>query len=168
MQNKKLHNIKSSGFKTPNAYFESFDDMFFDKLSYKNQLDSIKGTGFKVPKDYFESLNDSILDKHLKSKETKVIPLFNRKNLIYISSTSAAILLLFYLSVFENKPTFENLKTETVNNYIINENISPYEMAALLGDEQIQESIAIEHNFSEDNLEYYLLNNADIESLMIE
>lgn len=168
MKNKKLHNIKSTGFKTPKDYFESFDDKIFSKLNTESQLDAIKETGFKVPDDYFESFNDTIFEKNLGETESKVIQLFSKRNLIYVSSIAAAILLLFNLSIFEITPTFDNLETETVENYIIDENISSYEIAALLSDEHIEEGIIIDYSINEDNIEEYLLNNADIEALMIE
>ncbi len=168
MKNKKLHNIKSAGFKIPNDYFESFDEKIFSKLNTESQLGAIKETGFKVPSDYFESFNDTILDKNLDEKESKVIQLFSKRNLIYISSIAAAILLLFNLSIFEIEPTFDNLEIETVENYIIDENISSYEIAALLSDEHINENIIINYSINEDHIEEYLLNNADIEALMIE
>ena len=164
MKNEKLHNIKSTGYKTPDDYFESFDEKIFSKLNIESPLDSIKETGFKVPGNYFESFTDAILDK----KESKVIQLFSKTNLIYISSIAAAILLLFNLSIFDNKPTFGNLDIETVESFIEDENISSYEIAALLTEEQIEENIIIDYSFSEDNIEEYLLDNADIEALMIE
>lgn len=168
MKNKKLHNIKSTGFKTPDNYFESFDDKIFSKLNTENPLDSIKKTGFKVPDDYFESFNNTIFEKSLGNKESKVIPLFSKRNLVYVSSIAAAILLLFNLSIFDNKPTFDNLDIETVESFIEDENISSYDIAALLTDEQIAEDIIIEFTVNEDNIEEYLLNNTDLEDLMLE
>lgn len=168
MKNKKSHNITSAGFKTPNDYFESFDDKIFSKLSTESQLDSIKEAGFKVPDTYFESFNDTVFEKNLGEKKAQVIQLFSKRNLIYVSSIAAAILLLFNLSIFEIKPTFDNLETVAVENYIIDENINSYEIAALLTDEHIEENIIIDYSINEDNIEEYLLNNADIEALMIE
>lgn len=168
MKNKKIHNIKSTGFKLPNDYFESFDDKVISKLNTESPLDSIKETGFKVPDNYFDAFSDTILEKNLGGKKSKVIQLFNKRNLIYVSSIAAAILLLFNLSIFDIKPTFDNLETETVENYIIDENIGSYEIAALLSDEHIEENIIIDYSINEDNIEEYLLNNADIEALMIE
>ncbi|WP_339894079.1 hypothetical protein [uncultured Algibacter sp.] len=168
MKYKKLHNINSAGFKTPHDYFESFDEKIISKLNAKSKLESIKETGFKVPDDYFESFNDSIFEKNLGEKESKVIQLFSIRNLIYVSSIAAAILLLFNLSIFEIKPTFDNLETETVENYIIDENISSYEIAALLSDEHIDEAFIIDYFVNDDNIEEYLFDNADIEALMIE
>lgn len=169
MKNKNLQHIKSAGFKTPANYFESFDENVFNKLNSKNQLNSIKETGFKVPDNYFESFNETSLNSNFRGKESKVISLFSKRNFIYASSIAAAIVVLFFnLSIFEISPSFDNLETETVENYIIDENISSYEIAALLTDAEIEEDIIIEHSFSEDNIEAYLLENADIEVLMIE
>lgn len=164
MKNKNLHHIRTTGFKSPDDYFESFDEKLFSKLKKESPLDTIKEIGFKVPDNYFESLNNQVLD----NSEPKVISLFNKRNLIYVSGIAAAILLLFNLSISDNKPSFDNLETETVKNYIIEENITSYEIASLLTEEQIEEGITIEHNFNEDTIEAYLLDNADIESLMIE
>jgi len=163
MKNKKLHNIKSAGFETPDDYFESFDEIIFSKLNTKSPLDSIKETGFKLPSDYFESFDEKVLEKEL-----KVTQLFCKRNLIYISSIAAAILLLFNLSIFESKPSFDNLDTETVESYMIDEDISSYEIAALLSDENLEENLIIDYSISEDTIKDYLLNNADIEALTIE
>lgn len=168
MKSKKSQHIKSTGFKAPDDYFESFDEKVFNKLNIEKPLDSVKETGFKVPDNYFKSLDNKVLEHTSNIEETKVIQLFSKRNLIYISSIAAAILLLFNLSIFESKPTFNNLDTETVENYIIDENITSYEIAALFTEAEIEDGIIIEHNFSEDNIEAYLLENADIETLIIE
>jgi len=168
MKNEKSHHIKSTGYKTPDNYFESFDEKILSKLNIENSLDAIKDTGFKVPKDYFKSLDTAILDKSLNEKESKVVQLFSKKNLIYISSIAAAILLLFGLSILESKPTFDNLEIETVEDYFINEPISSYEMASLLTDEQLEKELIIDYSFNQDSLEDYLLKNAEIEDLIIE
>ncbi|WP_298496728.1 hypothetical protein [uncultured Algibacter sp.] len=168
MKNKKLHNINSSGFKVPNDYFESFDEKILSQLNTNSQLDSIKGTGFKVPDNYFESLNNTILNNNIATKETKVIPLFNKRNLVYISSIAAVILLLFNLSLFENKPTFDNLDIDIVEGFIEYEDINTYEIAALFTNEQIVENITIDYTVNDEHIEEYLLNNADLEDLMLE
>ena len=52
-------------------------------------------------------------------ENTKVISLFNRKYIIYASSIAAAILLLFNLSVFDKKISWEDIDLESFENYII-------------------------------------------------
>ncbi len=168
MKNKKLHNIKSTGFKTPNDYFKSFEDNFFTKLDTESNLNSAKKTGFKVPDNYFENINIDIPSQDSKKQLSKVIPLVNKRNLIYISSIAATILLLFNLSVFKNAPTFSDLDIETVTNYVENEDYNAYELAAILTDEYIKENIIINHAINQNIIEQYLLDNGDIEALLIE
>jgi hypothetical protein len=168
MKDKNLHNIKSSGFKIPKDYFDTLDKKILNNIDDANALKNIKSTSFKVPENYFDTIEKQITDKLSKEQETKVISLINKKTIIYISSIAAAILILFNLSIFDNDPSFDNLETETVENYIINESISSYEIASLFTTDQLSESDFFEHEFDEKNLEEYLLNNADIEALMIE
>lgn len=169
MKNKDLHNIKSTGFKAPDDYFSSFDEKVFSKLDSESTLNTIKKTGFKVPENYFESLQAETLLKHAERKETKVIPLFSKRNLIYISGVAAAILLLFNLSVFDKNPSFDNLETNVVENYLMEEYFSTNDdIAALFTEDEIEQHVSIDHDFSESNIEEYLLNNADIESLLLD
>jgi hypothetical protein len=168
MKDKNLHNIKSAGFKIPKDYFDTLDKKILNNIDDANALKNIKSTSFKVPENYFDTIEKQITDKLSKEQETKVISLINKKTIIYISSIAAAILILFNLSIFDNNPSFDNLETETVENYIINESISSYEIASLFTTDQLSESDFFEYEFDEKNLEEYLLNNADIEALMIE
>ena len=167
MNNKKTHNIKSTGFNTPEGYFESFDEKILSKLDKMSPLEHLE-SGFNAPKDYFNTIEDRIIHVVSEQKNTKVISLFNKKSIIYVTSIAAAVLLLFNLSVFEKTPSFDKLDTETVENYFLNENISSYEIAAVLSDEELNDAISIDFNFDEENIEAYLLEHADIETLMIE
>ena len=53
MKKENLHNIKQSGFKTPNAYFDTIEDQIMSQISLKN---SNENSGFKVPDNYFETI----------------------------------------------------------------------------------------------------------------
>ena len=83
MKTNNLNKISNSGFKTPEKYFESFDDKLFDKLSEKAPLPGTKATGFKVPDAYFDIIENEILQK-IDDKDTPVIKLSSRKTLYYI------------------------------------------------------------------------------------
>lgn len=168
MKNKNLHNITSSGFKTPKDYFNTFEDEFFNKLNSEEKVFDIKSSGYKTPQDYFDNLEDRIINNLSKTKETPVISLLNKKTVIFISSIAAAALLIFNLSIFKSQPSFESLQTETVENFIIVDDISSYEIASLISDGQIDESEFVDHNLDKENIEEYLLEHSDIESLMIE
>ncbi|OEK07601.1 hypothetical protein A8C32_17545 [Flavivirga aquatica] len=168
MNNNNLHNIKSTGFTTSNDYFESFDEKMLSKLKNENYFDSIKNTGFKVSENYFDTLEDAIISKVSNEREPKVIQIFSKRNLVYISSMAAAILLLFNLAIFDDKPTFDSLDIETVENYIMNQNINSFEIASLLTDEELSEENFIQNQLEEKTIEDYILNNIEIEDLIIE
>ncbi|MCF7568573.1 hypothetical protein L3X37_09370 [Sabulilitoribacter arenilitoris] len=168
MKDKKLHNIKSTGFEVPKGYFDAFEENLLNKISKEENTLNVNSNGFKTPEGYFDSLEERIIQNLSEEKETKVIPLINRKTIIYISSIAAAVLLLFNLSIFESSFTVGDLETETVENYVIDENISSYEIASLLTEDELNEDNLVDYNFEEENIEEYLLNNADIEELLIE
>ena len=165
MKQNKLHNIKKTGFKAPDGYFNTLEDVVLSDIKLKTMSSD---SGFKLPEDYFNALEDTITNKVLTKTPTKVIPLFRKRPLIYISGIAAAVLLLFNLSIFKNKPTFDSLDFETVENYIINENIGSYEIAALLPEEDLLDENFIEYNVEEVTIKTYILNNLDVEDIIIE
>ena len=167
MKNNKLDKIKSSGFKSPTGYFESFDKHLFEKLEEKDVLAHIE-SGFNTPSDYFETLEHKITEKISSQNDIKVISLFNKKAIVYLSSIAAAIFILLNISIFEKNPSFDTLDMLTVENYIIDENISSYEIADVLQDETLDEDTFTEQPLDEEQLILFLLENTDIEDLMIE
>ncbi|MFD2727287.1 hypothetical protein [Hyunsoonleella rubra] len=168
MKDKKLHNIKSTGFKVPKDYFDSFEASMLDKIQNERHLNDISSAGFKTPQNYFDTLESKVFKKLSEEKDTKVVKFNFRQTMIYISGVAAAVLIILNLPIFESNPSFDNLETETVENYIIDENISSYEIASLMSDEELNENDFVNYNLDKENIEEYLLNNADLESLMIE
>lgn len=167
MNNKKSNNTKSPGFNLPDGYFESFDQKVLEKLDEKSSLKNLE-SGFKIPKDYFTTVENTIINKVTEQNNTKVISIFSKKNIIYVTSIAAAVLLLFNLSIFEKAPSFDNLDVETVENYLLDASISSYEIAAVLSDDELNNGISIDFKFEDESIEAYLLEHADIETLMIE
>ena len=162
MKQNRLHNIKETGYKTPKGYFESLEDQIISQI----KLSEFDTTGFKIPEGYLDSFESRVINS-LSEKETiKVISLFSKRTIIYASSIAAAILLLLNLSIFENDSW--DLEAQTVENYIIDEAISSYEIASLLEDEDLIEENFVNYNFSAENIENYVLDNADIEELILE
>src|SRR5690606_4754861 len=161
-----LKNIKASGFKTPENYFEGVEDSVLNQIHLK----SIEGSGFKIPEGYLDTLDDTIIAKASKNNDSKVINLFSRKNLLCMSSVAAAVLLLFNLSIFESKrvASFDTLDTATLENYILSEYIDSYEISSLMNNEEINEEAFIDYDFSDEHMEDYILNNIDIEGLFLE
>ena len=168
MKNKKLHNIDSPGFSVPKDYFESLDESLLNIINEEKLKELSSDSGFEIPKNYFDELGIR-LEKHLHSnKKSRVINLFDDKILRYATGVAAAIVILMALTLTNSKPSFDNLENETVENFVIDEDISSYEIASLLSEDQLDEEVFISHDLNEENLENYLLNTSDIEALIIE
>jgi hypothetical protein len=163
-----LNNIKETGFKTPDNYFDAIEDNIMDAIQQENSGDAAKETGFKTPEKYFDALEDVIINKIENDNSPKVIALFSKRNLIYASSIAAAILLLFNLSIFDKEDPWNSLENLTLENYIIDEGIDTYELAALLSEDYLLEEDFIQQNITDETLENYLLDNLDFEELIIE
>jgi len=80
-------------FKTPEGYFDSFQDRLLDKLASHEQVIP-KKQGFNVPDNYFETFQDNLSQK-LETKEVKVIQLFNTKRIIGFDASAAAMVCLY-------------------------------------------------------------------------
>lgn len=165
MKKNGLHNINKTGFKVPEDYFENLEDHLLSTAKLKDKNST---SGFKVPDNYFESFEDRLLQKVSKQKETKVISLFRKKHMLYAAGIAASILLLFNLSIFDNQTSWDDIDTETAENYVINENIGSYEIASLLDLDDIDETNFVDLNIKDEHIETYLENNAEIETLLIE
>lgn len=166
MKKNKLHNIKKIGFKTPENYFESFEDKLFERICESESIGGIQSTGFKVPKGYFNSVEDTVMHK-LNEGETRVVKLSSRKKLYYIAGIAASLVLLIAIFIGKGGST-EELSVEMVETYFENSDLDSYELAQLLADADILEEdfILIETEYNEENLESYLLENTDIESIL--
>ena len=162
MKQNKLHNVKETGFKTPDNYFESLEDQILSQV----KLSEVDHSGFKMPDGYLDSIESNVMNSLSHKGTTKVISLFSKRNIIYLSGIAATILLLLNLSIFE-KDSWD-IEAQTVENYIIGEAISSYEIALLLEDEDLIEENFVTHNFSDENIENYVLDNIDIEELILE
>ncbi|UKM64715.2 hypothetical protein GSB9_01272 [Flavobacteriaceae bacterium GSB9] len=167
MKDKKMHSIKKTGFKVPNNYFDTLEDDLLPEIKLKTNLER---SGFTVPKTYFSDLDSDIINKIQKENEPKVISIVSKKNLIYISSVAAAVLLLFSLSVLNTKPetTFDSLDVQTVENYILEEDIGAYEINTTLTEDDFYAENFTDVTIDDDSFETYILNDINIEDIMLE
>lgn len=164
MKKDKLHNIKSNGFKTPDNYFESFEDSFFKSLNDNKVIDGINDAGFKVPEGYFDTIDEKVIN----NLEDKPVVLLNaRKTLYYVAGIAASLLLLFAIFINNGDKTQE-LSAEMVETYFENSDLDSYELAELLVNADILEEdfTLVETEYKEENLESYLLENTDIETIL--
>lgn len=167
MNNKNLNNIKSAGFKTPANYFESLDDAIFSKLEANNELGDNIASGFSVPNNYFETFDAKVLNALTKDNNPKVIPLFSIKKVAYISGIAASLVLAFALLFNKsNDVSFENLETASIEGYLMEEDITAYEIAPYLNAYEMNSDSFVENTINEATIEDYLLQNSDVEHLI--
>ncbi|WP_299129086.1 hypothetical protein [uncultured Winogradskyella sp.] len=166
MKQNELHNINTTGFKTPDQYFDGIEEKILKHLFDKGSLDSFKNTGFEVPKNYFDTVEDSMFSR-ISEEETRVIKLISKKNWHYVAGIAASLLLLLAVFINRNNNT-EELSVEMVENYLENSDLDSYELAELLSDVDLLEEdfIITETQYKEDSLEDYLLKNTDLESFL--
>ena len=151
----KIH--KNSAFKVPKVYFENFDEAFFNELELKNQ---VKESGFKTPDDYLDEFNASI-PRTLKSNNSRKI---NKKYSFYISGIAAALVLLLMFSL--PREEIQEISLETIENYLINEEDQSEALSNILTLEDLNDVSTLEVSYSE--IENYILQNASVETLLID
>ena len=166
MKKDKLHNIKSTGFKTPEHYFESFDDKLLERLSENESISGVVSPGYTVPNDYFKSVDDAILSK-IKTVDKPVIKLTSRSTFYYVAGIAASLLLLLAIFI-NNDQTEETFTLEMVEAYFEDRDLGSYELAQLLSEADLLEEdfTIIDTPYDEDNLELYLLENSDVEMII--
>lgn len=167
MKKDKQHNNISTGFKTPDQYFESFEDSLFKRINKKESIKGVKTSGYTVPKNYFDSVDDTILSQ-LKTSEKPVIKLKSRTTFYYVAGIAASFVLLLGL-VFNNNSsiTIDTLETSSLESYLFQEEYSNDELASLFLSSDIFEIDFINVNISEETLNQYL-ENIDTEYLIFE
>jgi len=134
--NKNNKHIKT-GFKTPDNYFNNFDEKVLKQLSNEESESVLPlETGFATPNNYFDNFEKKLshkvsieentqkqtgfvapenyfdnLDNEILNKttstETKVIKLFNKKQFLYVASIAAILVLSFFIL----NPSNSNLLT---------------------------------------------------------
>lgn len=165
---KNLNNINKTGFKAPKDYFDSLENQIFDSIKIDDALKGIDKTGFKMPDGYLNTVEDVIFSKLPTKDNQKVVSLFSRQNLLYLSGIAAAVLLFFSIFLNTTETTIETIDLELVENYIIYENIGSFEIAALLSEDDLTEDLFFQNTIIDDDFENYILENATIEDLLIE
>lgn len=171
MKKSQLHKIKETGFKTPDAYFDTFDQRLLDKMAVQKEMASITDAGYKVPDTYFENF-DAKLEARLKYEASqedhiKVIPMPFWRNAGLISGVAAALILMFTILQKSDTPlSINQVETASLEAYLNDENLNIYDIASLLDEEDLVLDNFVSTSFTEESLENYLLNNTSIEDLI--
>lgn len=153
MKKQKLHKVapilssisKKSGFKVPNAYFETLEVDVLSKIKAQELNSKIDKNSFKTPEAYFNSVEDIVIaklkaeslqqnknanvpDSYFDTIEASVISkLKTPKKVISLKTVSkylapiavaASLLLIFTLNINKKTITFESLATSDIEQFI--------------------------------------------------
>lgn len=169
MKKSKLYTIKEPGFKTPDAYFDNFDDRLFKKLTVQREMSKMNGTGYKVPEHYFINFDVKLEHRLKEVQQPKVSMLTPWRSAAYMSAAAAVLVVMF--TVFmksDDNLSIHQVETASIENYLNNENMTPYDIASFLNAEDIILEDFVANIFTDESLENYLLTNASIEDLITE
>ncbi|WP_298311688.1 hypothetical protein [uncultured Aquimarina sp.] len=160
-----LSDTRSSGLNVPDNYFDTFENQLMEKLNSEEKeasilVDRIK-TGLTTPERYFENVEEKILQKTITAhKETKVVSLFSRKNILYVSGIAAMIAIIISISIHKENDSFnfDNIDVADIQEYFEegNAEFSDAEIAELLDDETNLTDAFGNTELSEEELEDYL------------
>lgn len=133
-----LENNKiTSGFKTPDNYFDELPETILSKWNGEFNSSIIpSNTGFLTPEDYF-SKNEEKLVALIPAKKTKVVAL--RPKLYWVTSMAAVLLLSIMLPLFYNSNEITKTEVATQDYLELNaDEITEYEVGNLLDNEDLE------------------------------
>ena len=166
----------SSGFTTPDGYFddveESITNIIASQEEEKSILDHKISSGFSTPESYFESLEEKVLQKATKeTPKGKVISIFSKRNLLYISGIAALIAIIISVSINKGNTGLTDINTlelADIQEYFAEGNVelSNEDIASLLDEETNYADVFEEKEISEEELLEYL-SEEDLEDDII-
>ncbi len=162
---------KNKPFKTPEDYFEGFNDRLMERIS-KEPSSIPKEDGFVVPENYFETLQESITKK-LTAEETKVVTLKPYRKFYYAAASIAAVFLVIFGLQWNSvdEPTFEDLANSDIDAYFENNEfgLSMYEIGEVIPVHELEINDILENRFEENQVLDYLNENIeDYEALNLD
>lgn len=167
MKKDTLHNIKTTGFKTPEHYFEAFEERLFEGFEDIHPISGIETSGYIVPQNYFETV-DSKITRKLKAEDQPEIRLTPRTTFYTIAGIAASFILLFSLVINNSKSiSIDALETSFLERYILQESSTYDDLASLFETADISETDFIDITISDETLDHYL-ENSDTEDLIID
>ena len=134
------------------------------KLNTNPKIES----GFKTPEDaYFEKFSANLLEQ-LPKNEPKTISLFQKKKTIIMMVAAVFVLALAIPSLFNNASLYNELDTNTLENYIsYQSNVNQYDLINALDVEDIN-SLGTNIALEDQTIEDILVTNNNLEQYIIE
>ncbi|MWB96132.1 hypothetical protein GON26_17355 [Flavobacterium sp. GA093] len=124
-------------------------------------------SGFKTPEGYFDTLSANVLEQ-MNAKEVKVIPIYQRKNVISMLVAAVLILALMIPIGYNYNKNAKELDEDTLETYLsYQSNLNQYDLMKELDNNDIQKlgkNVALE----DETIEDILSSNPNIENLISE
>ena len=156
------------GFNVPDGYFDRLEDQLDH---YIDQAILPESHGMHTPEGYFEGMEDRIMEAWKAEQRTgKIIPLYRRREVQWISAIAAVLLLtLMVLRPDTGSPDqIDQLSAIQMEDFLMEEmEWDVYELGDLMEDSEI-EVLPDSELFSGEELEQYLLEHLDDNTLLIE
>lgn len=165
---KEFPHINSTGFKTPENYFEALEENILAKIALQKKIS--KQNPFQVPENYFGSIDDAILEKVSNQKiEVKVIPLYKKKFIRYAAAVAAVFVLAISIFQFNNNSLNTADDFFTFSSFIESDylDLSIIDFEYLLSDEMLNDETFLT-SLGKDEIEEYLLYELDDTYLLYE
>lgn len=151
---------KNNPFKTPESYFQGFEDALFSEIK---RFDEGKKAGFSVPEGYFDNVENEILSK-TKVAQTKVIRLNPFKKWYYLAGPLAACFVVFLLiKNMVPSTSISSLEVAEIEQ-MINKGyiaVNSYELLSLYNDESLEGLSLTQEPVSDTELIDYLHDNLE-------
>ncbi len=116
MRDKQTFHQEKTGFKIPPVYFANFSARLQEKWKFEQFSDEKFFSGFEVPENYFKDFSIKIPVK----KQTKIIPLFSKRNFRHAIAIAAILAVMF--SIFTDNPLqkndFSTIEPGTIGTYL--------------------------------------------------
>jgi hypothetical protein len=120
----------------------------------------VQKTGFKTPEGYLNNFNVSIPKTSKVTNSRKL----NKKYSFYLSGIAAVLILLFMFSM--PKKDNEKISLESLENYLLNEVDQSELLSNILTMDELNDLSMF--NFSYSEIESFILQNASVETLLID
>lgn len=163
MKKQKLHKDIKSGFKTPDNYFNTFEEQLLSELKLKEHVSK---SGFNEPNGYLDNFKVEL--SKVQTSKPKVISLLNKKTILYAASIAAIFVLLLTIPSNEKEVNFASLDSESIENYLLISDFESSELNDLITNTTAFESKILEETLSDITLEDYLYNNSELEDFNLE
>ncbi len=163
---------KKEGFRVPDGYFEGLNKRLANRLD-QDDVDLPKDSGFAVPEDYFDSLESNLSSRMETGDKSRVIQLNPWKKYYFVAASIAALVIIVIgLRLGRTDDfTFSDLANTELESYFYDNDLelTSYEMAEVLGVEEIQVNDILDNALNEENTMDYLDENVeDLYELNIE